>query len=253
MFYRDLGRPYPRESCDEIRRRGAVPILSLELWHWGRGRRAGSRLPAIVAGEYDAFFRAWARDAKADGAPVLLRFGFEMNGEWFSWSGDPALFVRAWRRAHGIFREEGADHVTWVWAPNVQSAPDVPANSMHAYYPGDDVVDRVALDGYNFGDHHDEWHRWQSFAEVFDGPLGELLARYPGKPVLIAETGCAPGDPEARARWIRDAHAWLVRRPRVEGIVWFHYDKSRQREPDWRIDATPGALEAFNETFAAPR
>ncbi|MDX1531405.1 MAG: glycosyl hydrolase, partial [Rhodothermales bacterium] len=76
-----------------------------------------------------------------------------------------------------------AANVAWVWSPNVVSVPDTPDNDMHRYYPGDAYVDWVGLDGYNFGDHHDEWHRWQSFAEVFEAPLAELESRFPRKPV----------------------------------------------------------------------
>jgi len=253
MFYRDLGRPYPRRSTDLIRSHGATPVLSLELWHWMRGRPKASCLPAIVQGKYDEFFRTWARAAREDGKRVLLRFGFEMNGEWFSWSGDPDLFKEAWRRVHAIFREEKAKNVEWVWAPNILSVPKTPENGMHRYYPGDEVVDWVALDGYNFGDDHDQWHTWTSFEAIFDAALNDFAKRYPKKPVMIAETGCAPGDPKARAEWIRDAHAYLERRPQVKALVWFNYDKSRQKEPNFRIDATPGALEAFNDTFARKR
>ena len=108
------------------------------------------------------------------------------------------------------------------------------------------------MDGYNFGDYHDKWHKWQTFDEVFDNTLNELSHRWPDKPIMITEFACAPGDPQVRERWIRDAFASLARRPQVKAVIWFNYDKRSEREPNWRVDATPGALAAFNETFAAP-
>jgi hypothetical protein len=204
-----------------------------------------------VEGAFDGFFRDWARAARDEGRRVLLRFGFEMNGSWFSWSLRPEPFRAAWRRVHGLFSKEGASNVEWVWSPNVVSVPDEGGNAMHLYYPGDDHVDWVALDGYNFGDEHDEWHRWESFAAVFEKPLAELAARYPAKPIMIAETGSAPGP--RRPAWIREAHAYLQGKPRVRALVWFNYDKRREGEPDWRIDTSPESLEAFNETFARER
>lgn len=248
MFYRDLSRPFPAEPIAAIRTHGATPIVSLELWHWhDRGRRV-SRLPALVEGKYDDFFRTWARAAKADGRRVLLRFGFEMNGDWFTWSGDPGRYVAAWRRVRGIFAEERATNVEWVWCPNVVGSPRTPENGMQRYYPGDDHVDWVGLDGYNFGDGHDEWHRWESFESVFAEAVANLAEHHPRKPIMIGETGCAPG--ERRAAWIREAHRTLAKWPRVRAVVWFHYDKRREQEPDWRIDASPESLEAFNDTFA---
>ncbi|MHC4937752.1 MAG: glycoside hydrolase family 26 protein [Planctomycetota bacterium] len=244
MFYRDLGRPYPRPQIEVVRERDSTPIISLELWQWMAGRK-GSYLPAINRGEWDDFFRRWGEQAREDNRRVLLRFGFEMNGDWFTWSGDPEAFVAAWRRAHRLV---AAPNVEWVWSPNVVSVPD---GDMHRYYPGDAFVDWVGVDGYNFGDDHNEWHSWESFESIFDNLLDDFANRYADKPVMIAETASAPG-PE-RARWIRDAHAYLATRPRVKAVVWFHYDKRREGEPDWRIDTTPGSLKAFNETFARPR
>ena len=250
-FYRDLGRPYPKFAIDRAAEQGATTIVSLELWEW-HGKRKGAFLPAINAGEYDAFFREWAEAAKADGLRVLLRFGFEFNGDWFTWSRDAEAFVAAWRRVHDIFCRAGADNVEWVWAPNVVSCPDVPDNDMHRYYPGDDAVDWIGVDGYNFGEHHDEWHHWQSFDDVFRQVLTDFAKRYPDKRVMITEFGCAPGEDGQREAWIREAFADLQRYPQVAAVIWFNLDKRREGEPDWRIDVSEASLRAFNETFAAP-
>ncbi|MHC4136475.1 MAG: glycoside hydrolase family 26 protein [Planctomycetota bacterium] len=248
MFFRDLAHlDYPTDALREIRARQAVPIVSLELWTWHRTKER--HLPRLLDGAYDEALRRWARAARADGRRLLLRFGFEMNGSWFSWSGAPELYRRAWRHAHAIFRRAGAGNVEWVWSPNVASVPA--DDDMHRYYPGDDVVDWVALDGYNFGDGHDRWHAWQSFAAIFRAALDAFAERYPEKPVMIAETGCA-ADPR-KAQWIRGAYAWLRGRPQVRALVWFNHDKRRENEPDWRIASDAEARRAFNETFAAPR
>lgn len=251
MFYRDLGRRYPRKVVDIIRRAQATPIVSLELWRWESQQR--SELEDLDSGQYDEFFRQWARAASDHGGRLLLRPGFEMNGEWFSWSGDPARFVQVWRRVHEIFRREGATNVEWIWCPNVVSIPRTPENDMNLYYPGDDVVDWVAVDGYNFGDHHSQWHRWTSFREIFEEVLDDFRRRYPDKPIMIAETGSAPGRPGQRAAWIRGAWSWLGTRRSVRAVIWFNYDKRREGEQNWRVDASVDSLGAFNETFARSR
>ncbi len=251
MFYRALSHlDYPALACEAIRSHGATPIVSLELGMWGSDR---SYLDDIVTGTYDEQFDAWAAGAREDGRDVVLRPGFEMNGEWFSWSGDPPTFVVAWRHIHARFARAGATNVTWFWCPNVVGIPRTDDNAMHLYYPGDDVVDWVGLDGYNFGDHHDEWHAWESLEDVLAGPLDTLAAIAPGKPIYVGETASAPGEPGQKAAWIRAAHAWLVARRDVHGVIWFNLDKRRENEPDWRIGSSADALAAFNETFAAPR
>ncbi|MFQ5424758.1 MAG: glycoside hydrolase family 26 protein [Phycisphaerae bacterium] len=251
MFYRDLGRPFPRRAVDAIHEIGATPMVSLELWRWHGGNK-DSYLPAIVRGDYDAFLRDWACAARTDGRRVLLRFGFEFNGNWFTWSLDPRGFVAAWRHAREIFRREKADNVEWVWSPNAANCPDTPDNDMHRYYPGDTHVDWLSLDGYNFGEHHDQWHHWQSFDEVFGKPLREFEKRHPSKPVILSEFGCASGKSRRRPQWIRDAHAALARYPQVRAAIWFNLDKRREGEPNWRLNVTAESLRAFNETFARP-
>jgi hypothetical protein len=267
MFYRDLGRPFPQTGVDAIHAAGATPIVSLELWRW-HGPHEGW-LERIVAGELDASFRDWARAAAADGRRVLLRFGFEANGDWFGWGGDPQGYVAAWRHVHGLFAEQGADHVEWVWSPNVVSVPETPENDLHRYWPGADVVDWVGLDGYNFGDRYDEWHDWEDFEQIFAPVVAECARRYPGLPIMVAETASAP-DPQAtggepgragppgesadrKARWIREAHQAARSMPGLRAVIWFNLDKRREGELDWRVNSSPAALEAFNQTFAAPR
>ena len=250
LFFRDLSCPFPKAAMDQLHSRGATPVVSLELTHWHQ--RGGRFLGEIVRGTYDDHFRRWAADAKADGRRVLLRFGFEFNGNWVGWSGDPKAFRTAWRRVHGIFREAGADNVEWVWAPNHVSVPSIPDYEIHRYYPGHDVVDWVALDGYNWGEKHDQWHQWESFKSIFARQLDEFARRYPEKPVMISEFGCVPGEPGRKAEWIRQAYRAVLVRPSIKAVVWFNYDKRREGEHNWRLDSSPDALRAFNETFASP-
>ncbi len=251
MYYRDMGRPFPADGIQVIRDAGATAIISLELWRWHDSKTR--QLPRILAGEWDAFFRKWATDAKRFRGRVLLRFGFEFNGDWFSWGGEPELFVEAWRRARGIFDDVGADNVEWVWAANITSHPGGPENDMHRYYPGDALVDWVAVDGYNWGDDHEPWHTWTSFEKLFESPMREFAKRYPSKPVMIAEFGCPEGDDGQKAAWIRAAYRTAKHWPQLKALVWFNLDKRREGELNFRIDSSPESLQAFNETFAASR
>jgi hypothetical protein len=252
MFFVDLRIPYRRQRVEAVAEVGAEALVSFELTKW-HGGRSESYLPAIVAGEYDEFLRQWARDAKEHGRRLLLRFGYEFNGNWFTWAGDPESYVAAWRRAHAIFAEEGADNVEWVWSPNVVSCPDTPKNDMHRYWPGAEYVDWIGIDGYNFGAHHDQWHTWEPFERVYDKTLTDLERRYPHTRLMLSEFGCAPGEPGQRAAWIRQAFAYLQRHPRVEAALWFNHDKSREGEPNWKLTSADGSLAAFNETFAQPK
>jgi beta-mannanase len=148
-----------------------------------------------------------------------------MNGDWYGWSpgvngNTAAEYVAMWRHVHALFASEGATAVEWVWSPNVSYPGSGPLLDT---YPGDDVVDWIGIDGYNWGD-DGAGHRWQSFAGVF-GPTYRELAALPGKPMMIAETASVeapPGSARSKAGWIEAALGVEVRRfPRVRAVVWF--------------------------------
>ncbi len=48
------------------------------------------------------------------------------------------------------------------------------------YYPGHDVVDVVALDGYNWGRRR-WWHRWRGFDAIFSASYAALRRLAPDK------------------------------------------------------------------------
>lgn len=253
------GRSFDPRLLDTVVARGAVPLVTWEPWiaHGGPDQPEFA-LAAIAAGTYDDYIHGWARDAAAWGRPFYLRFAHEMNGSWYPWGADvngntPDDYVAAWRHVLGIFREEGATNVRWVWSPNVllsSAGPSAalndiaPATSYRSYYPGDDYVDWVALDGYNWGG-----TGWQSLSEVFARSYDTLVA-LTEKPVMIAEVGCTEqgGD---KAAWIESGLLTEIpqRLPRVRAVIWFNSNQER----DWRIDSSPAALQAFRMVAQSAR
>ena len=211
--------------------KGRIPLITWE--------NTDVTVKQIADGERDAYILSWAEGAKAFQKPIYLRPFPEMNGDWTHWHGDAPTLVRAWRRIVGLFRQVGADDVRFVWSPNATDQPATPENRMELYYPGKDVVDVLALDGYNWGTTR-SWSSWQSFEEIFRVPYGRITALGP-QPVWIAETACAEqGGP--KHAWIADMFATQAF-PRLAAIVWFNENK----EADWRINSSPRALAAFKE------
>lgn len=244
LFFRDLSsrRGFPLTAVQICRERGLTPVISFELWEWSRHRQEGG-LQEIEEGKHDAFFSAWARDAAAYGHPVILRFGFEMNGDWFAWGRQPERFKKAWRRVHAIFRANKAGNVAWMFSPNVLSPEQDPKEYLYPYYPGDDVVDWVGLDGYNFGDRHDKWHTWTAYEEIFEPTI--LAAQAWKKPLMISEIGCA--DDARKSEWMSKFLQEISADDRIQAFIYFNYDKRRGNEPNWRIESDPGTLEVFKE------
>lgn len=244
MFFRDLNarRGFPTESVELCHRYGAIPVISQELWMWGQ-RDASNRswLKRIITGEYDNYWQEWARLAKAFDQTVILRFGFEMNGDWFAWGQQPEDFIAAWRRVYSIVRGAGAEKVRFMFSPNVEWDSNKPLTSIELYYPGDAYVDLLGLDGYNFGDSHSEWHQWQSYSEVFEESIAKI-SQWP-QPLYLAEIGCADGP--RKAEWIEDFLKRLERDPRLSGFIYFNHFDPKKGEPDWRINSDSGSLSRF--------
>jgi beta-mannanase len=207
-------------------------------------------LQAILSGTHDTYIRSFAAALRDLRRPINLRPLHEMNGFWYPWCGtvngnDPGDFQRVWRRLRRLFAEEGATNVAWVWSPYASSFPAEPGNRMERYFPGDEEVDLVALDGYNWGTRL-PGGAWQEFADIFRVGYASVTS-LSSKPVMIAETAAAE-EGGSKAAWIRGmARALPSRFPRIDTLIWFDTDKER----DWRICSSHGSLEAFRESWSA--
>ena len=233
VVFRDWTQGFPDLDAREARARGKVLQVTWEPWHFSDPNAV--KLSEIAAGRYDAYIDDWARGARSFGSEVWVRWGHEMNGNWYPWSlsangQNATLWKAAYKRIHDRFRRAGASNVRFVWCFNAESVPAAPWNDALKTYPGDSYVDAVAVDGYNFGD-TTAHSRWQSFEEIFAAPLARAAKAFPNKPLWIAETGCAStgGD---KVEWLRDMDSALRNRlTKVESVTWFEAAK----EADWRM------------------
>jgi beta-mannanase len=239
---------------EAARQRGIIPLIDWASWDFKaqpRDRQPGFALSKISQGAHDQYIRQWATDAKNWGHPFFLRFNWEMNGNWFPWSeqlngNQPDAYVKAWRHVHDIFTNVGATNVTWVWCPNVEYPGSLPLASL---YPGDDYVDWLCMDGYNWGPNQDREAGWHSFEEVF-GPTYDRLSQIsPTKPIMIAETSSTETG-GSKGAWITDAltEQLPVHFSNVQAVVWFNWNTDGM---DWIIESSPSAQAAFARGIAS--
>jgi len=205
----------------------AVPLVQIEP--------KKISLHAIAVGRYDAYLNAYAEAVSSYGYPVILSFGHEMNGTWYSWGAghsSPAAFVAAWRHIVTLFRRAGADNVTWLWTVNVINETEhgrIPSPA--PWWPGRRYVNWVGIDGYYY---EPSWR----FTSLF-GPTIIAVRELTGDPIIIAETGASTAaDKPAK---ISDLFAG-IRAYGLLGFVWF--DSIGHK--DWRID-TPAAIAALRK------
>jgi endoglucanase len=221
----------------------------LERWDRAAGRTPlitwepfGVTLNDVAVGREDDLIRARAGDLARLKVPVFLRFGHEMNTSRYPWGGQPSIYVAAWRRIRAILMSAHAVNVAMVWCPNAEDAPDVGWNHWTRYYPGDDQVDWVGLDAYNFGSTQ-PWSRWRSLADLVLPVYRDYAGR---RPIMIAETGTVEqgGD---KARWLHDARRALRDQlPQVRAVVYF------AAQPGWTPATSPGAFAAARELARDP-
>jgi Glycosyl hydrolase family 26 len=228
-------------DADAVRSRGAMPVISWGAWA-GQAHDPAWTLETILRGTYDAYLHEWTRDVARWGHPIYVILNSEMNGTWYPWSpgvnGSTASeFVQTWRHTVDIARSEGATNIRWVWCPNADNVGELTPFS--EVYPGDDYLDWVCLDGYNWGNSQ-SWSRWQRIEEVFKLSIEEIRA-ITDKPLLIGETAASEygGD---KAAWITESFQNLTTDlPDIEALIWFNTIK----ETDWRVNSSPASLEAF--------
>ena len=179
-------------------------------------------LTAIASGQYDPYLRSYAAAVKAFGDRVIISFGHEMNGNWYSWAHQhtsPAAFVAAWRHIVTIFRQQGAGNVTWLWTVNViDSKHGIPSPAR--WWPGDSYVTWVGIDGYYL---KPSW----TFASLF-GPTIRAVRTLTLAPILISETSATPA--AGKPAKIADLFAG-IRAYGLLGFVWFDVNK----DEDWTI------------------
>ncbi|SDM78133.1 Glycosyl hydrolase family 26 [Nocardioides szechwanensis] len=240
------GTGFPSTQAAAVASFGATPVITWEPWDPARGvDQPAYSLDAITAGSHDAYVTTWARQIRAYGKPVTLRFAHEMNGSWYPWAagvnGNTASdYAPAWRHVRAVFAREKVSNVSWSWSPNVPYDGSTPLRSL---YPGDSQVEQVALDGYNWGGVQ-AGAPWQSFWDVFDDGVAELRS-FTTKPLFVGEVGSpeAGGD---KVQWVTDMFASLKAHPEVAGSTWF----SHLKEADWRIDSSAATFEAFRTGLA---
>ncbi len=202
---------------------------------------SGTDTRVISSGAYDQQIREQARAVRNLGAPILIRWRWEMdrpNLQASVWS--PEDYIAAWTRIRGIFTEEGATNAGWVWCPLANGFPDGRAQP---YYPGDDQVDWLCADVYPNED-------GSSFAEEVV-PFLEWAADHP-RPIVIGEFGDEydPEDPSFQGQWIDGATEVAKTSTQIRAMVYFEgrrgADNAAGKRPfDYTLAEGTAGLDAF--------
>jgi mannan endo-1,4-beta-mannosidase len=229
MYYSGWYESFRASFAATAANEGAVPLVQMDP--------ENVSIAAIASGKYDGYLSSYAEAIRAYGHPVILSFGHEMNGSWYSWGyghTSPAVFVAAWRHIVTLFRALEARNVTWLWTVNIINdtrTGTIPSPSR--WWPGSSYVNWVGIDGYYL---KSSW----SFAPLF-GPTIAAVRNFTEAPILIAETGAvaAANQPAKITDLFSGIHQYGLL-----GFVWF--DSTNSIKQDFSIN-TPSAVAAFRK------
>ncbi len=226
-YYSGWSEPFDTSFARMVYKHGLIPFVQIDP--------SFASVAAIAAGDYDGYLRLYADTVKNFGHQVVIGFGHEMNGTWYSWGygkTSPSTFVAAWQHIVTVFRGEGADNVTWLWTVEADESGTGPIRD---WWPGPNYVTWVGIDGYYV-------RPSDTFNKVFAKTIDQVNA-FTSKPILLSETAVTP-----RADQFANIHNLFegLSRYKTLGLVWFDVAQSGSLiHQDWRIEGNPVAEAAF--------
>jgi cellulose synthase (UDP-forming) len=212
--------------------RGRQLMITVEPWP-AISRNRHTLLRDIRVGAYDEEIDAVCRSIRSLNAPVLVRWGHEMETDTgrYPWAADdPVGYVDAYRYFVDRCRSvEGK--MRFVWSPR----GDQP---LQAFFPGRTYADYVGLSVFDClacgtepaGD-------LRSAASILQEKYRRVL-RF-DLPVIVAELGI-DGGPERQRKELRELRQWMPKLPMLKAVVYFNSPDTPggwppPHRPDWRI------------------
>lgn len=237
-IYRQWDSAAPSDREADTLAAGRTPIVSFN------GRRPDAEpisWASVARGDHDEHLVAVADAFAHLEAPVFALFHQNADDNEAEF-GTAEEFRDAYRHVVELFRSRGATNVVWVFTLRSPAF----ATRADEFYPGDDVVDWIGVNAYNYGTEA-EGSRWISLR----GLLSDFLrwsSAHP-KPLMIAESGCTedPNAPGRKARWFDEALTTLREEPRIRAAVYFH-----RPDTPGAADSSPDAFEAFSRLALDP-
>ena len=186
--------------------------------------------------------------------PVIFAFHHEPEAAINTHFGTSDEFKAAFRNIHSIFEAEGVNNVLYSvilteWSFEVGEIFPNDRRRAELWYPGDDVVDVIGSDGYNWnncrGNTTDPW----TSLEDDMAPFLRFADRHPDKQLMLGEFGSDEGRPGQKAEWLADAQQWFRQSPdadRFIALLYFHDDGRQEGIPqcEWWLDSSPSSTNA---------
>jgi hypothetical protein len=250
---------FPTKAEIAMANEAGKPRILFTNWKVGYGTKWGK----VAAGDMDARIDKLSNYIKANyTAPFFMAIHHEPENDVSTKAGSGMTakdYAAMYRHTVQRMRANGVNNVVFVWASmNVEKWNN--SSWWYDLYPGNDVVDWVAVDsyinaqpgGYHNGDFNYLMNRTTD-KKKFPGWYNWAVTK--NKPIMVAEwavyeckTTC---DPNEKAKLHATVVPQLKGMPAIKAMVAFD-TASDQQGLDMRIDSTPEALASFKKIAADP-
>lgn len=197
-----------------------------------------------------------ARDVRALDGEVWITFHHEPEAKTELAYGTNSDFKAAWRKFHNVFNQQGAD-VQWVWTMTSWSFEVDTADRRSAgkWYPGDDVVDYLGADPYNFAQcRENQGEKWVSLERVI-APFVEFGKKHPTKKLVLPEFASHDPGGSQKANWFDELRTYMKKpgnADRFAAIVYFHDNDANIPRCKWVLDSSSSSLDAAGRLARDP-
>jgi plastocyanin len=204
----------------------------------------------IANGVYDADIHAQAARIVAFPYPFIFSFHHEPTTAPPNHQscGTPEEYQAAWRHIHDTFVADGVTNVSYGFTSTALSFDHHRAED---FYPGDDIIDIVAADGYNWFGCTFHPGPWREMSEIFAN-FNQFGIDH-DKPLIIGEYGSGE-DPDVvgkKGQWFTNGADQLKKWPLFKGVMYFNVGNGGT-SCDRYVDSTPTALTGFSTMGADP-
>ena len=195
---------------------------------------------------------AWANAIEPYEDQLWITFNHEPEAASNLAHGDADDFIAAWQTFMTVLEDNGVESLgrTWITTNFAHQVSDNDRRSAPKWYPGDEWVDVIAADAYNWytcrPNSPSPWDELEPLIEDF-----RLFGQaHPDQQLMLAEFGTVedPADPTRKAQWFANAQA-LFAEPGYEQFVTVSYfnlnDDSGTFQCDWRFDSSPESQAGF--------
>lgn len=159
-------------------------------------------------------FLSTLKDEQGQPVPIIFRPWHENNGAWFWWGVKqctPSEYHALWCMLQDYLLSEGFDNLVWSYSPNLDG--NCTEQLFLERFPGDDRVDLIGLDAYQWGTEED-------YVRQLNADLQMLTAYAAAHGRLLALTECGLKNLPDPTWWTRVLKPQLDKYPISYFLVW---------------------------------